>query len=94
MKEEIRREILSWKLVNEKPNKFRNMSFFVNGKEFCHFHSNNQMDIKKPKDFDLNDERFEQNPFSDIWFLFNFKTKKDADDMVKIIKRTYDELSP
>ena len=92
MREEIREEILLWKDVKEKPNKFGTPSFFVNNKEFAHFHSDTQMDIRKPQNFKLKDKRMGENPFSDSWFHFNFKNKKDVEDMVKIVKQIYEQL--
>ena len=92
MKEKIRNEILSWKFIIEKPNKYYTPSFYVKDIELCHFHSVSQMDIRKPMDFKFNDLRKEPNPYSDKFFHFNFKTKKDMDDMIKIIKRVYCEL--
>ena len=92
MREEIRDTILSWKGVVEKPNKYGNISFFVNGKEFSHFHSDTQMDIKKPIGFGLKGKRIESNPFSNSWLHFNFKVKKDIEDMMKIVRKIYEEL--
>ncbi|MBI4174936.1 MAG: DUF5519 family protein [Candidatus Aenigmarchaeota archaeon] len=91
MKAEIRKEILSWKGVEEKPNRYGTPSFFVNGKEFAHFHSSSQMDIRKPKGFRFGDKRAEKNPYSDEWLLFNFKGK-DAEDIISLVKKVYDKL--
>ena len=93
MKEKIRNEILTLKNIEEKPNKFGNISFYVNGIEFCHFHSNNQIDIRKPKNFSSIDTRIEKNSFSNLWLLFNFQNKKDMQDMINIIKKTYKEIT-
>ena len=91
LKEKIRREILSWENIEEKPNRFGNMSFYVNNVELCHFHSEIQMDIRKPKK-SLDDKRIAKNPYSTLFILFNFKTEKDILDMLALIKESYIEI--
>ena len=90
--EQIRTKILSWPEVEEKPNKFgTKRSYFVKGKEFCHFHNDSQMDIMKTK-IVTKDKRIEPNPYSDSWVWFNFKNEKDARMAINICKAAYQEV--
>ncbi len=89
--EKIRKEIMSWPMVEEKPNRFGSKnSYFVNCTEFCHFHSDRQMDIMKTKN--SADKRIEINPYSLKWVMFNFKTEKDASDAIELCKRAYSKV--
>lgn len=76
--EKIRKEILSWEGVEEKQNRFgTKMAYFLKNKEFCHFHSNAQMDILKSED--LRD--LEKRNFSKI--LKSGKTVKNDNRMLQ-----------
>ena len=88
--ESIRKEILKLPGAVEKPNRWGTKhSYFVGEKEFAHFHSDGQMDILKTPKVDSKDKRIEPNPYSEKWFLFNFKSEKDAKDVLELVKMAY-----
>lgn len=95
MKRKIHSRILSWENIIEKPNRFGTPSFFINDNEFAHFHSESQLDVRIPKSISQViklDKRIEPNPYSDKWFLINFKNENDAKFALNIIRKTYEEL--
>ena len=94
LRDKMQKEIMSWKGVKENPNRFGTPSFFVNDKEFAHFHNDSQMDIRIAKNLQnkLKDKKILPNPYSKSWILFNFKNEEDAKEALKFVKAVYDEL--
>ena len=62
--EKIRKEILSWRGVIEKPSEFGSPhGYWVSSKGFCHFHGENELDIKLSRELQkkfLGDKRISQ----------------------------------
>ena len=96
LKNSIRKEILSWENVSEKKSNYSFVkAFFANGKEFCHFHSENEMDINYfgnvPKEI-LRNRNVSENPYSGKWFIYSFNSEKDAAELIKLAKQSYGKV--
>lgn len=93
--EKIRKEIISWNGVMEKPSEYGSPhGYWKNGIGFCHFHGEGQIDIKmlgaKQKTF-TKDKRVSQNPYTAENILVDFKTENDLDFVLKIVRTAYEE---
>ena len=92
----IRKEILSWEGVSEKKSSYSFVkAFFVNGKEFAHFHSENEMDVnsfaKVPESFFKN-KNIKENHYSGNWFIYIFETEKDVEELLELIKQSFEKV--
>ena len=94
--EEIRKKIMGWFNVIEKPSQFGSPhGYWVGSKGFCHFHGENELDIKLSRGFQknfLSDKRVSQNPYSDKNILVRFNTESDADYALSIVRQAYEEV--
>ena len=94
--EKIREVIMGWPDIIEKPSQFGSPhGYYTNGVGFCHFHGENELDIKLSRKLQkkfLDNKRVLQNPYSDENILVRFDVENDADWAVSIVKLAYEEV--
>ena len=92
---QLRDLLITFPSVVEKPNMFGTKhAFFFREKEFAHFHSESQLDIKVPRNeiTDIAPDAIE-NPFSDDWVLFNINSDTDAKKALFLLKKAYEKVA-
>lgn len=87
--EVIRSELLSWPGVEEKRNRFgTELAYFLNGREFAHFHSESQLDVRIRAIAD--GKHVIENPFSGEWVIVNFSDEQSAIRTIELLRRAYE----
>ena len=85
----IRKEILGLPNVKEGVSRYESRpAFLVNGREFAHFHNEEELDIRLP--FKAQKIRnASPNPYSSKWLYFKVGTIEDARTVLRLIKQAY-----
>lgn len=92
---QIRDILMTFPSVVEKPNMFgTKLAYFFREREFAHFHSESQLDIKisKTEAAEIAAQAME-NPFSSDWILFNINSEQDARKALLLLKRAYEKVA-
>ncbi|MFQ5761399.1 MAG: luciferase family protein [Candidatus Bathyarchaeia archaeon] len=87
--ERIRKEVLKLDNVKEGVSRFGSRpSFSVEGREFAHFHNDEELDIRLP--FKENKvENAHRNPYTNAWLILDVKSEEDATVALQLIKTAY-----
>ena len=92
---QIRDMMMTFPSVVERQNDFgTKYAYFIRNKEFAHFHSTEQLDIRVSKnEIEEIAQDAIQNPFLENWILFNIKSEADAKKAVLLLKKAYDKAA-
>ncbi len=91
----LRDLLMTFPSVVERQNEFGTKhAYFYRNREFAHFHSENQMDIKVARNEveNIAPEAIE-NPFSSSWVLFNINSEQDARRAFLLLKKAYEKVA-
>ncbi len=92
---QLRDMLITFPSVVEKPNMFGTKhAYFCRGREFAHFHSEDQLDIHVSVD-EISGIAADaiENPFSPDWILFNIRSEQDARTAMLLLKKAYEKVS-
>lgn len=90
---DLREEILRLSNVEEGTSRFGSTpSFTVNGKEFAHFHNDEELDIRLPLIEYKRIPNVSKNPYTSKWIYFRIKNRKHAEVAFQLIKTAYSRV--
>lgn len=92
---QLRDLLMTFPSVVERQNRFGTKhAYFFREKEFAHFHSESQLDIRipHPEIRGIAPEAIE-NPFSSQWILFNINSQEDARKALILLKKAYEKVA-
>ena len=92
---QLRDMLITFPSVVERQNEFGTKhAYFYRNREFAHFHSENQMDIKIPRnEIEQIAPDAIENPFSAQWILFNINSEDDAKRAFLLLQKAYRKVA-
>jgi len=85
----IRKEILELPNVKQGVSRYGSRpAFLVSGREFAHFHNEEELDIRLPFE-EHKISNTSSNPYSSKWLYFKVRNEEDARIALRLIKLAY-----